>query len=55
MEFLKPMFEERLAKMEDVSEGDWGDKPVCYFVQCIYLGFCLAKRRMYRMTWSCGS
>jgi hypothetical protein len=22
------MFEERLAKMEDLSEGDWGDRPV---------------------------
>ena|SRR6266566_6012453 len=28
IEFLRPMFEERSAKMEDVSEGDWGDRPV---------------------------
>ena len=33
MEFLRPMYEERLAKMEDLSEGDWGDRPVRYFVQ----------------------
>ncbi|KAI0001032.1 cytochrome P450 [Russula vinacea] len=27
MEFLRPMFEERLARMNDLSEGDWGDRP----------------------------
>ena len=50
MEFLRPMYEERLAKMED-SEGDWGDKPVRYFVRYI----CFADQQVYRMTWSCGS
>jgi hypothetical protein len=28
IEFLRPMYEERSAKMGDVSEGDWGDRPV---------------------------
>lgn len=28
VEFLRPMFEERSAKMGDLSEGDWGDRPV---------------------------
>jgi cytochrome P450 len=27
MEFLRPMFEERLAKMKDLGEGEWGDRP----------------------------
>ncbi|KAF8504637.1 cytochrome P450 [Russula emetica] len=27
MEFLRPMVEERSAKMEDLSEGDWGNRP----------------------------
>ncbi|KAI9511438.1 cytochrome P450 [Russula earlei] len=26
-EFLRPMFEERLAKMKDHSQGDWDDRP----------------------------
>ena len=51
MEFLRPMYEERLAKMGDLSEGDWGDKPVRYFVRYI----CFADQQVYRMTWSCGS
>ncbi len=38
MEFLRPMFEERLAKMGDLSEGDWGDKPVhCSFLFSIFV------------------
>lgn len=28
IEFLESMFEERSAKMKDLSEGDWGDTPV---------------------------
>jgi hypothetical protein len=28
VEFLRPLFEERSAKMEDLGEGDWGDRPV---------------------------
>ena len=31
IEFLRPMFEERSARMEDLSEGDWGDRPVRRF------------------------
>ncbi len=32
------MFEERLAKMGDLSEGDWGDKPVhCSFLFSIFV------------------
>ncbi|KAI0292771.1 cytochrome P450 [Russula brevipes] len=27
-EFIRPMFEERLAKMEDVDQGDWDERPV---------------------------
>jgi hypothetical protein len=32
MEFLRPMYEERLAKMKDLSEGDWGDRPVRRYI-----------------------
>lgn len=28
IEFIRPMVEERFAKMEEHGE-DWGDKPVC--------------------------
>ena len=37
MEFIKPMVEERLAKMEEHGE-DWDDKPVCQTIlPCIVL------------------
>ncbi len=28
IEFIRPLFEERFAKMEEY-DGDWDDKPVC--------------------------
>jgi hypothetical protein len=31
VEFIRPMVEERFAKMEEYGV-DWGDKPVCRFV-----------------------
>jgi hypothetical protein len=46
MEFLRSVFEERSAKMEDLSEGDWGD--ISYFIR-------LADRWVIRMTCSYGS
>jgi len=30
-EFIRPVVEERFAKMEEYGE-DWGDKPVCYII-----------------------
>ena len=38
------MFEERLARMEDRGEGDWGDKPVrrsiSFGVSALLIGEC---------------
>ena len=38
------MFEERLAKMEDHGEGDWGDKPVrrsiLFGISALLIGGC---------------
>jgi hypothetical protein len=37
IEFIRPMVEERLAKMEEYGE-DWDDKPVCQSIlPCIVL------------------
>jgi hypothetical protein len=37
IEFIRPMVEERLAKMEEYGE-DWDDKPVCQTISpCIVL------------------
>jgi len=37
MEFLKPLFEERTAKLGDLSQGDWDDRPVRRFISRVYL------------------
>jgi hypothetical protein len=37
MEFLRPMFEERLAKMKDLGEGEWGDRPVRRSICSVHL------------------
>jgi hypothetical protein len=36
IEFIKPMVEERFAKMEEYGE-DWDDKPVCQIMYLVYL------------------
>jgi hypothetical protein len=36
IEFIKPMVEERIAKMEEYGE-DWDDKPVCQTLYLVYL------------------
>ena len=51
-DFLRPMFEERSAKMEGLSEEDRDDNPARRsLIQYIWL----ANRVMYRMTCSRGS
>jgi hypothetical protein len=44
IEFLRPMVEERFAKMEECGE-DWDDKPVC---QIIVSGILLITRLIHR-------
>lgn len=36
IEFIKPMVEERFAKMQEYGE-DWDDKPVCYTMYLVFL------------------
>jgi hypothetical protein len=33
IELIRPMVEERFAKMEEYREG-WDDKPVCHTIVC---------------------
>ena len=49
IEFIRPMVEERFAKMEEFGD-DW-DKPVC---ECILPGVFLMTRLNHRMICSCG-
>ena len=51
MEFIKPMVEERFAKMEELGE-DWDDKPVRLST---LLNIDIIVMQRYRMTCSCGS
>ena len=44
VEFIRPMVEERFAKMEEYGE-DWDDKPVC---QTIVSGFLLITQLIHR-------
>jgi hypothetical protein len=41
IEFIRPLVEERLAKMEEYGE-DWDDKPVCQTI--LHLSFSLHGR-----------
>ena len=45
IEFIRPLVEERFAKMEEYGD-DWDDKPVC---QTMYLLFFLIIRPIHRM------
>jgi hypothetical protein len=49
IEFIRPMVEERLAKMEEYGD-DWDDKPVC---RAMYLVSPIT-RLIHRMICSCG-
>jgi hypothetical protein len=51
MEFIRPLVEERFAKMEEFGE-DWDDKPVRLSTS-LYVN--VITMRSYRMTCSCGS
>ena len=46
VEYIRPMVEERFAKMEEYGE-DWDDKPVCptSFLESSSLLSCIAERR----------
>jgi hypothetical protein len=35
IEFIRPVVEERFAKMEEYGE-DWDDKPVCWTLALVY-------------------
>ena len=50
IEFIRPMVDERLAKMEEYGE-DWDDKPVC---RTIVSGISLSKQLVHRTICSCG-
>ena len=50
MEFIRPLVEERFAKMEDFGE-DWDDKPVRLSTS---LNVNVIMMRSYRTTCSCG-
>jgi hypothetical protein len=51
IEFIRPMVEERFAKMEEYGD-DWDDKPVC---QTIKSGMFLITWLIHRTICSCGS
>jgi hypothetical protein len=51
IEFIRPMVEERFAKMEEYGE-DWDDKPVC---QTIVSSTSLVILLNHRTICSCGS
>jgi hypothetical protein len=51
MEFIRPLVEERFAKMEEFGE-DWDDKPVRLSTS---LNVNVIVMRSYRTTCSCGS
>jgi hypothetical protein len=36
IEFIRPIFEERMAKLEEYGE-DWDDKPVCHYYSVMLL------------------
>jgi hypothetical protein len=36
VEYIRPMVEERFAKMEEYGE-DWDDKPVCQIAYLVFL------------------
>ena len=50
IEFIRPMIEERFAKMKEYGE-DWDDKPVC---QTIFSGVSLISWLTRRTIYSCG-
>jgi hypothetical protein len=49
IEFIRPMVEERFAKMEEYG-GDWDDKPVCHTI----VSAPLIRRLVLRTICSCG-
>jgi len=51
IEFIRPMVEERFAKMEEYGK-DWDDQPVC---QLIVIDVPLITEWNHRTIYSCGS